>query len=147
MHYRTKEELFKAAVLAQTESLRAACKVALAREDQSVEERIVGAFEATHGSLVGRLGSEYMDERMETAVTLVGESVHEHERELVADVVRLLKSSGVADAWKTCGVSARELGENLFATSLGVKQQVESSEAYRDKVRIAVRMVCSRHAK
>jgi hypothetical protein len=84
---------------------------------------------------------------MVTAVTLVGESVHELDRELVAEVVRLLKSSGVADAWKTHGVSAKELGENLFATSLGVKQQVESSEAYRDKLRIAVRMVCSRHTK
>ena len=143
LHYRTKEELFKAAVVAQTESLRAARKVALAREDQSVEERIVGAFEATHGSLVGRIGAEYMGELMETAVTLVGESVHELDRELVTEVVRLLKSSGVADAWKTHGVSAKELGENLFATSLGVKQQVESSEAYRDKLRVAVRMVCS----
>jgi hypothetical protein len=65
----------------------------------------------------------------------------------VADVVRLLKSSGIADAWKTLGVSAKELGENLLATSLGVKRQVESSEAYRDKLRIAVRMVCNRHTK
>jgi hypothetical protein len=88
-----------------------------------------------------------MGELMETAVSLVGESVHAHERELVADIVRLLKSSGVADAWKTCGVSAKELGENLFATSLGVKQQVDSAEAYRDKLRIAVRMVCSRDTK
>ncbi len=147
LHYRTKEELFKAAVVAQTDSLRAARKAALAREDQGVEERIVGAFEATHGSLVGRLGSEYMGELMETAVSLVGEGVHEHERELVGDVVRLLKSSGLADAWKPCGLSAKELGENLFATSLGVKQQVGSSDTYRDKLRVAVRMVCSRHTK
>ncbi len=134
-------------MVAQTESLRAARKFALAREDRSVEERILGAFEATHGSLVGRIDSEYMGELMETAVTLVGESVHELDRELVAEVVRLLKSSGVADAWKTRGVSAKELGETLLATSLGVKQQVDSSEAYRDKVRIVVRMVCSRHPK
>ncbi len=147
LHYRTKEELFKAAVVAQTEALRATRKVALARDDQSVEERILGAFEATHGSLVGKLGSEYMGELMETAVALVGEGVHELDRELVAEVVRLLKSSGVADAWKACGVSAKELGENLFATSLGVKQQVETSEVYRDKLRIAVRIVCSRHTK
>jgi len=143
LHYRTKEELFRAAVAAQTESLRAARKVALAREDQSVEERILGAFEATHGSLVGRLGSGYMSELMETALTLVGESVHELDRELLAEVVRLLKSSGIADAWKTRGVSAKELGENLLATSLGVKQQVGSSDTYRDKLRVAVRMVCS----
>jgi hypothetical protein len=88
-----------------------------------------------------------MGELMETAVTLVGESVHELDRELVADVVRLLKRSGVADTWKTSGLSAMELGENLFATSLGVKQEVESSEAYRDKLRVAVRMVCSRATK
>jgi len=143
LHYRTKEELFKAAVVAQTESLRLARKMALAREDQSVEERILGAFEATHGSLVGRLGSGYMSELMETALTLVGESVHELDRELLAEVVRLLKSSGIADAWKTRGVSAKELGENLLATSLGVKQQVGSSDTYRDKLRVAVRMVCS----
>ncbi len=144
LHHRTKEELFKAAVIAQAESMRRARKAALAKEEQSAEERILGAFEATHGSLVGQVGSEYMSELMETAVALLGESIRELDRELVNDVVRLIRSSGIAEAWKAQGLSAKDLGENLFATSVGVKQQVATSEAYREKMRIAVRMMCSR---
>jgi AcrR family transcriptional regulator len=146
LHHRTKEELFKAVVSAQAESMRAARKAALAREDQSVEDRIVGAFEATHGSLVGQLGSEYVNELMDTALTLVGPSVSELDRELVTEVVRVLRSSGIAEGWKAQGLSAKDLGENLLSTSLGVKQYVTTPDEYRRKIRIAVRMICSRRS-
>jgi len=144
LHFATKEDLFKAAVSTLVASLRAATRAALSREDEGVEARILGAFEAIHGAFVGQVGAAYMNELLETANTLVGPSVADLERELVADVVRLLRSAGVAAAWKEEGLSAKDLGEHLFAASSGVKHQVATVEAYREQMRVAVRIVCSR---
>ena len=65
-------------------------------------------------------------------------------RVVVADVARALRVSGVVASWKDEGFSAKDLAENLFATSEGIKHQVTTPAGYRERMRIAVKMVCSR---
>jgi AcrR family transcriptional regulator len=142
LHFATKEVLFKEGVLQLVATTRAASRAALAREELDVEERLLGAFEAAHGHTVGEPGAEHMNELMETAAQLVGPVATELEQALVVDVTRVLRSSGVAARWKETGVSAKELAEHLHATSYGAKHCVAAHPEYRERMRVAVRIVC-----
>lgn len=142
LHFATKEALFQAVVLHVTTTARAASRAALSREDQGVEERIAGAFGAVHGHGAGQPWSEHMSELLEAAKSLVGPRVAEMEEELVADVARLLRSSGVAARWKEAGLSAKDLAEHLHAVSLGMKHGASTMAEYHERLRVAARLVC-----
>lgn len=142
LHFATKEALFKDAVLHLIASTREAGQAALAREELDVEERLLAAFEAVHGHMIGHPGAEHLSELLETARQLVGPVVDEMETTLAAGVARVLRSAGVAARWKEIGASAKDLAEHLCATSYGVKHRVATMAEYRDRMRVAVRIVC-----
>jgi AcrR family transcriptional regulator len=142
LRFPTKEALFKAVAEHVIAGTRSAGRAALEREDVSVEERLLGAFVAMYGHMVGSDGAETLDELMQTASRLVGPAVCEHEEGFVADVARVLRSAGVAAGWKQASVSAKELAEHLVATSTGLKQKGKRDADYRDGMRTAVRIVC-----
>ena len=141
LNFPTKEALFKDAVLHAVATMQAAGRAALAREDRSIEERILGVFEAIHGHAVGP-GTEHMNELIETATELVGPVLAELETNIVAEVTRVLRSSGVAAGWKDAGVSAKDLAENLYTASYGLKHQVSTHAAYRERMLVAVHIAC-----
>jgi AcrR family transcriptional regulator len=142
LSFATKELLFKEALSHLIATTRAAARAALAREDLSVEERLLGGFEAAHGHAIGQPGAEHMSELLETATRLVGTMVEETEQALSADVARVLRSAGVAARWKDAGISAKDLAEHLCAASSGVKHAVATAAAYRERMRTAVQIVC-----
>jgi AcrR family transcriptional regulator len=141
LHFATKEALFQAGLLRLIAITRAAGRAALARSELSVEERVLEMFVAIHGQLIGQLG-EHMSELMLTAQQLVGSAVNELDQEQAADLARLLRTSGVAAAWKQGGLSAKELAEHLIAASLGIKHRVAQSGDYRAQMQVAVQIVC-----
>jgi AcrR family transcriptional regulator len=144
LHFATKEALFKQAVVSTLDGLRAAGRKALARDKLTVEERVLGAFEAVHGHAIGQPGAEHMNELLEAAAQLVGPVVDELEHDLIGETARLLRSSGVAGRWKNAGLSAKDLAEHLCAASHGLKHRVTNPADYRDRMRVAVQIVCRR---
>lgn len=142
LHYKTKEELFKAAVQRLLDTLRAAARAALAGDDDAIAARLLAAFEAMHGHAIGQPGSEHMPELLATTLQILGPVFPEMEAAFVADLARALRSAGVAARWKDAGVSAKDLAEHLYAASAGVKHRVATAAEYRDAMRIAVRIVC-----
>jgi AcrR family transcriptional regulator len=143
LHFQTKEELFKAVTLELIADTRAASKAALANEGIDVEARIFGAFDAAHGRGLGQLASEHLDELLAAAAAYLGaDAVNEVDEGLVADVARLLRTSGIAAHWKDAGLSATELAQTLHAASKGLKYSARTHEAYRDPMRHAIRLVC-----
>jgi AcrR family transcriptional regulator len=144
LHFATKEALFKEAVVSTLDALRAAARKALARDKLTVEERLLGAFEAMHAHAIGQPGAEHMSELLEAAAQLVGPIVDELEHDLVGETARLLRSSGVAARWKNAGLSAKDLAEHLCAASYGLKQRVTDPADYRERMRIALQIVCRR---
>jgi AcrR family transcriptional regulator len=142
LHFATKEALFKDAVLHLVSSLREAGRAALAREEIGIEERLLAAFEAVHAHAVGQPGAEHMNELLETAAQLVGPVAFEVEQALAGDIAKALRSAGVAAAWREVGVSAKELAEHLCAASHGVKHRVATAADYRDRMRVALKIVC-----
>lgn len=142
LHYATKEALFVAVVLQMIEAMREAARAALAREDLDAGDRVLAAFDAIHGEKIGVSGVEHGDELIEAAKALVGPVVDNLDEELTAEIARVLKTSGVAAEWKDAGLSAKDLAENLFSTSYGVKHLVKTSAAYHERMKIAVQLVC-----
>ena len=141
LHFKTKDELFKAAVVRLTSAERDKQRAALGRTDLDVDERLLGAFDAMHGQAVGSAWGEHMDELLETAAALVGPIVQQLEAEFVTAIAGILARSGVAAAWKRAGVSARELADHLYATSCGLKHAVKTASEYRARMRIALKIV------
>jgi AcrR family transcriptional regulator len=142
LHFATKEALFREAVLGLIAATHEASRAALAREDLPPEERILGAFEAAHGHLIGQPSEALMNELIEASVQLLGPVVEDFEASLVADVARVLRATGIAARWKGLGLSARDLASNLHATSRGLKHRPTAATDYHPLMRHAVRIVC-----
>jgi AcrR family transcriptional regulator len=141
LHFPNKEELFKQTVLQMVEQTRSAGQASLDREEVRVEDRLLGAFEALHGDAIGR-DSDQMSELMATAADLVGPVLKDLETRLLSDVARVLRTAGVAARWKDAGISAKDLADQLCATSLGLKQRAATPEEYRRGMLLAIQMVC-----
>jgi len=139
LHFPTKEDLFKADVLHVLQVMRAEGNALLA-SDLPVDERVLAFFVAKHAHMRGEKG--YLGELIEAASHLVGDLLEKLEQEQIAAVAKLLRQSGVADAWKQAGLSAHDLAEQLFATSQGLKLGPTKTDDYRKKMRVAVQMVC-----
>lgn len=140
LHFPNKEALFKAMVMQLQEQMRSAARMALAREDLGVEDRVLGAFDAMFAQVAG---SANLEELFATMVELMGsQNVREIEHEFASDVARVLRSAGVTAQWKEAGVSAKDLAELLFAASDGIKRRAKTPAEYRDRMRVAVRLVC-----
>jgi AcrR family transcriptional regulator len=142
LHFPTKEELFKEGVKRLIEGTRAAGRAALARTDLSVEERVLEMFVAIHGLMIGQPHAENMNELLLAAKEHVGDAADALDREQVADLTRLFRNEGVARAWKDDDLSPKALAENLMATSYGIKHRVATAADYRERMRVAVRIVC-----
>ena len=142
LHFPTKEALFKQTVLQIVEQTRVAGQAAFDREELRVEERLLGAFEALHGDKIGQVESDHMSELMETAAELVGPVLKDLETRLLGDVARVLRTAGVAAQWKDAGISAKDLAEQLCATSLGLKHRAVSRDEYRSGMEVAIQMIC-----
>lgn len=140
LHFKTKEELFQAAILNIMEGVRTAYQAALARSDLPLLDRLLGAFEAFHGCHIGQLDEQYVGEILEAASSLLGGAPAEHERQFIADVAKLLGDAGEARRAGTPEVGPREVAEALCATSFGWKHRVATPAEYRDRMAIALRI-------
>ncbi len=142
LHFASKEELFKATLMRVLVAARDAGRAAITRDDPDVQECLLDAFEAMHGHVIGRPGAENMTDLLETSEQLIGRVVDEMEHAFHAEIAKLLRSSGVAATWKTMSISAKDLAEQLYATSVGLKHRVSTRAEYRERMRVAVTIVC-----
>jgi len=140
LHFPNKGALFKAMVMRLIESMRSDAREALARHDVDIENRVLEAFDAMFGSAVG---SEHLGELFTTMVELLGpQNVRELQDEFASEVARSLRSADVDAQWKDAGFSAKDLAELLCAASDGFKRRARTPAEYRDRMRIAVQVVC-----
>jgi AcrR family transcriptional regulator len=142
LHFAAKDALFQEAVLSLIQQSCLKMRAALDREDLPVEERLLGAFLAlkTHGD-GSDMSQEHMTELLATAVQLIGPVLDELDQTVLADLERVLAASGVAAAWADAGLTARDLAQHLQAASHGLKHSTKTAADYKDRMRVAVRLV------
>jgi len=140
LHFPNKQALFKAMVMQMIEAMRSNTRDALARQHARIDGRILEAFDAMFSE---GIGSENLDELFTAMLEMVGMAAfRETENEFASDLAEALQSAGVAALWKKAGVSALDLAGLLFAASDGIKRRAETPDEYRDRMRVAIRIVC-----
>ena len=145
LHFANKEELFRATVRhACASSLTDALKALAA--DGPLPERLVTAFDEWVGRYVGRFAADAAD-LMEAAEMLAGPEIEESEKQFMDAVTTALREGGLGAAYKPAGVTARQLAENLGATSRGLKHCCETREEFVAGLALGVRITCAPLAK
>jgi AcrR family transcriptional regulator len=142
LHFPSKEKLFEEAVHhVLTTSLEAA-RAAASDAALPLEQRLEAAFDAWSGRYAGMAGGDVTDLE-EASKLLVGERIAEYEARFVEMVTKLLRSSTLPAAYKAVGAGARELSEMLYATARGLKHHCASRADFRERIGVAVRVVCA----
>jgi AcrR family transcriptional regulator len=143
LHFPNKEALFKECVIFLTRQSLANARAALARDELALEERLLGSFVALKLNSDGSdMSQEHMAELFATATQLVGPALEELNRALVANLAVAIEESGLAAKWKDAAISAQDLALHLHAASYGIKHSMKTPAEYRERMRVAVRIVC-----
>lgn len=141
LHFANKEELFRATVdHACASSLADALKALEA--DGPLPARLVESFDQWVGRYVGRFGADAAD-LMEAAESLAGPLIKDHEKRFLDAVAAALREGGLAAAYKSAGVTARQLAEHLGTAAGGLKHCSETREEFREGMALAVRITCA----
>ncbi|HVK74293.1 MAG TPA: TetR/AcrR family transcriptional regulator [Kofleriaceae bacterium] len=140
LHFATKEELFRATVAHALATGLDAAAARLRATAAPVPDRLVAGFDAWLGRFVG-LGEDVTDLH-EAIVRLVGPQVAAHEDQFIELVARVLRSSGLAAAYKPAGLTARQLADTLYATARGLKHSCATRAELIDRLTVAVRALC-----
>lgn len=141
LHFANKEELFRATLHYAVQGSLAAARLALA-ENGTIETRLGRAFDEWLGRYIGRFAADAAD-LIEATETLAITTMTDHEKLFVEAVAGALRESGVAAAYKSAGITARQLAENLALTAKGLKHSCDSREAFREAIMVAVRITCA----
>lgn len=136
LHYKTKEELFRATVEhAVTTALAAA--IAAIDGARSVEAKLAAAFDEWTGRYVGLIGANVTD--LHDAIATVDDIITTAEEEFLAVVVDVLRDSKLPGAHK---LTARQLAESLAATARGLKTSCTTRDEFAERFAITVRVMC-----
>lgn len=141
LHFTAKEALFRASLQHAVERMRTSARSELESTGGDTESRLLGAFIVMHGSLIGRAEASHVDELMATAREMLGDEAEEVERSFLADVSAALEREGVVANWRRLGADSGALARLLSATSMGLKHEVETPEAYRAQMELVIRLL------
>jgi AcrR family transcriptional regulator len=143
LHFASKEELFTQAVTCLAQQGLGAMRAVFAREDLTLEERLVGAFAALHAQSDGsQMSMEHMNEIVATARQLVGPVLEEFDQAVLKELTRTIQAAGTKVPWRAAGLTAKSLAQHLYAASHGLKHYARTPAEYQAGLRVAVRLVC-----
>jgi AcrR family transcriptional regulator len=139
LHFATKDALFTATIEYLLDQSIRASRAALSAAGVPLEERILNAFEAmAQGTL-----ATHLDEVLEAAERLTGTPAKELEGMIVAEFITALESSPVSSVWRRHGDDSESVALVLYATSAGYKRLASSPADYVEKMRRAIRFICT----
>lgn len=142
LHFASKEALFRATLRTTLEdSLQAATGV-LRDPTLAIETKLVRALDGWTGRYVGMLGAGASD-LVVAAEALLGSLVKDHDHLFANLITRAIAASPLPAAYKSVGLTARQLAETLLATARGLKHSSASRPAFVRGVGIAVRVLCA----
>src|SRR6202035_2177360 len=87
----------------------------------SLRDRLLGVFEALHGSVFQSASPEHAFELPQSAQSADGALLVQLDRDLMGIVAALLTEAGAADRWEEAGVTGAELSEELLMSAKGIK--------------------------
>ncbi len=140
--FSNKEELFRRALEYLLSSQLDAALAVLARNDESLEERLIGACDEWAGRCTGALGGDAAD-LMCASTSLAGATMRHYEERFEGAVCDALAYSPMNTFCESIGVQPAEVARALHATVRGLKHTASSRPDFRKAIGAAVRMYCA----
>src|SRR5260370_34205757 len=143
LYFDTKDFLFREALQYLVSHMISTARSVAEDRNLSLRDRLLGVFEAVHGSAVQNASREDAFELLQSAQSAAGALLVQLDRDLMGIVAALLAEAGAADRWEEAGVTVAELSEQLLMTAKGIKASVDTLTAYPERmltpIRIAMR--------
>ena len=141
LYFDTKDVLFREA-LQYLVSYYISTAISVAEDGNlSFRDRLLGVFEAVHGTAFQSASPEHAFELLQSAQSADGALLVQLDQDLMGIVAALLMEAGVADRWEEAGVTVAELSEQLLMSAKGIKASVDTLTAYRERMLTAIRIV------
>jgi AcrR family transcriptional regulator len=141
LYFETKDVLFSEALQYLVSHMISTARAVAEDGNLSLKDRLLGVFEAVHGSAFQSASPEHAFELLRSAQSADGALLVGLDRDLMGIVAALLAEAGAADRWKKAGVTVAELSEQLLMSAKGIKGSVDTLAAYRKRMRTAIRIV------
>jgi AcrR family transcriptional regulator len=141
LYFDTKDFLFREALQYLVSHMISAAHSVAEDRNLSLRDRLLGVFEALHGSAFQSASREHAFELLQSAQSAAGALLVQLDRDLMGIVAALLAEAGAADRWEEAGVTVAELSEQLLMSAKGIKASVETLAAYRERMLTAIRIV------
>jgi AcrR family transcriptional regulator len=142
LQFANKEELFRKALEHSLNAQLIAAEAALARQQESLEHRLIAACDAWSGRFVGSLGADAAD-LMCASTSLAGATLTHYETRFELAVTRAIEESALKGFCAKAGMSPADLARALHATARGLKQRSASREEFVKGMTVAARMFCT----
>jgi AcrR family transcriptional regulator len=144
LYFETKDVLFREALQYLVSHMISTARSVAEDGNLSLRDRLLGVFEAVHGSAFQSASPEHAFELLQSAQSADGALLVQLDRDLMGIVAALLAEAGAADRWKEAGVTVAELSEQLLMSAKGIKASVDTLTAYRKRMRTAIRIATRR---
>jgi len=141
LYFDTKDLLFREALQYLVSHMISTARSVAEDGNLSLRDRLLGVFEAVHGSAFQSASPEHAFELLQSAQSADGAVLVQLDRDLMGIVAALLAEAGAADRWEEAGVTVAELSEQLLMSAKGIKASVDTLTAYREKMLTAIRIV------
>jgi AcrR family transcriptional regulator len=141
LYFDTKDLLFREALQYLVSHMISTARSVAEDGNLSLRDRLLGVFEAVHGSAFQSASPEHASELLQSAQSTDGALLVQLDRDLMGIVAALLAEAGVADHWEQAGVTVAELSEQLLMSAKGIKASVDTLIAYRKRILTAIRIV------
>ena len=141
LYFDTKDLLFREALQYLVSHMISTARSVAEDGNLSLRDRLLGVFEAVHGSAFQSASPEHAFELLQSAQSAAGALLVQLDRDLMGIVAALLAEAGAADRWEEAGVTVAELSEQLLMSAKGIKASVETLTAYRERMLTAIRIV------
>ena len=141
LYFETKDLLFRETLQHLVSHMISTARSVAEEGNLSLRDRLLGVFEAVHGSAFQSASPEHAFELLQSAQSADGALLVQLDRDLMGIVAALLAEAGAADRWEEAGVTVAELSEQLLMSAKGIKASVDTLAAYRKRMRTAIRIV------
>jgi AcrR family transcriptional regulator len=141
LYFDTKDLLFREALQYLVSHMISTARSVAEDGNLSLRDRLLGVFEAVHGSAFQSASPEHAFELLQSAQSADGALLVQLDRDLMGIVAALLAEAGAADRWEEAGVTVAELSEQLLMSAKGIKASVDTLAAYRERMLTASRIV------
>jgi AcrR family transcriptional regulator len=142
LQFADKETLFRKAVEHTLSRLLRAVVVALSREPEDLETRLIAACEEWSGRYVGIMGADAAD-LMCASTALAGATLLQYEAQFEKALAHAIDVSPLASFCAASGLLPSDIARALHATARGLKQLSKSRQEFMQGMTVAVRMFCA----